>query len=578
LTNCWQFWNISNANNIQIFWKNRERRMRNGQLGQTSLPILVVDDDMAQLKTLADILALEELHPICCQTGQEALAASQRNEVNVAVLDLRLPDVDGLQLLKQLKIQNPQIKVIIHTGYASLDTALAAINEEAFAYVRKMGNVEELLAHIHRAFHMHLAKYNELLEREVEKRTQELVQANQELKNEIIERQRLEEQLRQSQKMEAVGRLAGGIAHDFNNLLTVINGYSDLLLQRRTSAHDDCRYELEQIKRAGERAASLTRQLLAFSRQQILQPRILDLNVVVSDIDKMLRRIIGEDIELVIRSQPGLGLVKADLGQMEQVIMNLAINSRDAMPQGGQLAIETANAYLDETYGRQHVDVIPGDYVLLAVSDTGIGMDAETVSHLFEPFFTTKEVGKGTGLGLATVYGIIAQSGGHLWVHSQPEQGTIFKIYLPQINEATIEVLQPSTTEAWLLQGVETILLVEDEASVRDFARGILEANGYTVLPACYGDEALTISQQHPEPIHLLLTDVIIPGGMSGCELAHRLILLRPELKVLYISGYTSDAIIRHGVLDSDTAFLQKPFTPHVLTRKVRKVLDKASV
>lgn len=552
--------------------------MRNGQLGQTSLPILVVDDDMAQLKTLADILALEELHPICCQTGQEALAASQRNEVNVAVLDLRLPDVDGLQLLKQLKIQNPQIKVIIHTGYASLDTALAAINEEAFAYVRKMGNVEELLAHIHRAFHMHLAKYNELLEREVEKRTQELVQANQELKNEIIERQRLEEQLRQSQKMEAVGRLAGGIAHDFNNLLTVINGYSDLLLQRRTSAHDDCRYELEQIKRAGERAASLTRQLLAFSRQQILQPRILDLNVVVSDIDKMLRRIIGEDIELVIRSQPGLGLVKADLGQMEQVIMNLAINSRDAMPQGGQLAIETANAYLDETYGRQHVDVIPGDYVLLAVSDTGIGMDAETVSHLFEPFFTTKEVGKGTGLGLATVYGIIAQSGGHLWVHSQPEQGTIFKIYLPQINEATIEVLQPSTTEAWLLQGVETILLVEDEASVRDFARGILEANGYTVLPACYGDEALTISQQHPEPIHLLLTDVIIPGGMSGCELAHRLILLRPELKVLYISGYTSDAIIRHGVLDSDTAFLQKPFTPHVLTRKVRKVLDKASV
>lgn len=542
------------------------------------VPILVIDDDVAQLKTLADILALEDLQPICCQTGQAALAASRRSEVNVAILDLRLPDVEGLQLLKQLKQNNPEIKVIINTAYASLDTALAAINEEAFAYVRKMGNVEELLAHIHRAIHLHLAKYSGVLEKEVEKRTQELVQANEDLRNQIIERQRLEEKLRQAQKMEAVGRLAGGIAHDFNNLLTVINGYTEILLQRHRSTNAAPAQELEQIRRAGERAASLTRQLLAFGRQQILQPEILDLNQVVAEIDKMLRRLIGEDIELIIRSQPDLGLVKADLGQVEQVIMNLAINARDAMPDGGQLIIETANAYLDQTYTRAQIDVLlPGPYTLLKVSDTGVGMDAHTISHLFEPFFTTKEVGKGTGLGLATVYGIVTQSGGHLRVESRPGQGTSFKIYLPQVEKTSLMSAKSNSPEAWLLQGEETILLVEDEPSVGDFVRGILEINGYTVLQARAGDEALTISQQHSGPIHLLLADVIIPGGINGRELADQLLEHRPQLKVLYISGYTNDIVLRRGVLASETAFLQKPFAPYDLILKIRQVLDKGS-
>jgi PAS domain S-box-containing protein len=389
----------------------------------------------------------------------------------------------------------------------------------------------------------------------------------------ITARRQLEEQFRQSHKMEAIGKLAGGVAHDFNNILTVITGYTELLLQLHPDEHDAERKDLEQIKRAGDRAASLTRQLLAFSRQQILQLRVLNLNDVVADMSKMLRRLIGEDIDLVILLDEELGHVKADPGQIEQVILNLAINARDAMPQGGKLTIETANVNLDEDYARRYVEVEPGPYVMLAVSDTGIGMDEEIQSHLFEPFFTTKEQGKGTGLGLATVHGIVNQSGGRIWVYSEPEQGTTFKIYLPRTDEA-IESGDWDQAPAKLLWGSETILLVEDEDMVRELARHILTENGYAVVAARHGEEALQFCKRHGGPIHLLLTDVIMPHGMSGRQLAERLALLRPEMKILYMSGYTDNAIVHHGVLDSGINFLQKPFAMDVLVSKVRQALD----
>jgi PAS domain S-box-containing protein len=389
----------------------------------------------------------------------------------------------------------------------------------------------------------------------------------------ITERKQLEAQFRQSQKMEAIGQLAGGIAHDFNNILTAIMGYSELLLQLHPDERDPERKDIEQIKQAGERATSLTRQLLAFSRQQILQPQVLNLNGVVADMSKMLRRLIGEDIDLVTLLDEELGRVKADPGQIERVILNLAVNARDAMPRGGKLTIETVNVDLDEEYARRYVEVEPGPYVMLAVSDTGVGMDAETRSRLFEPFYTTKEQGKGTGLGLATVHGIINQSGGRIWVYSEPDQGTTFKMYLPRTEEA-VELVDQDHASARSLQGSETILLVEDEDMVRELARHVLTQHGYIVLAARHGEEALQFGERHAEPIHLLLTDVIMPRGMSGRQLAERLASLRPEIRVLYMSGYTDDAIVHHGVLESGTNFLQKPFATDALAAKVRRVLD----
>jgi PAS domain S-box-containing protein len=391
------------------------------------------------------------------------------------------------------------------------------------------------------------------------------------LEQELTGRKRLEEQLLQAQKMEAVGRLAGGVAHDFNNVLTAITGYADLLLMNLGDL-DPWRKDVEEIKKAADRASTLTHQLLAFSRKQVLQPRVLNLNAVVANMEKMLRRLIREDIDLVAVLDPALGNVKADPGQTEQVIMNLAVNARDAMPQGGKLTIETMNVYLDEDYARQHVDVQPGPYVMLAVSDTGIGMNEETLSYIFEPFFTTKEKDEGTGLGLSTVYGIVKQSGGHIWVYSEPGQGTTFKVYLPQVEEV-IELLEPSSVPTELPQGSETVLLVENADIVRGLAHRVLLQNGYTVLEARHGEEAFLICEQHEGPIHLLVTDVVMPG-MSGRELAERLTTSYPETKVLYMSGHTDNAIVRHGVLEPDIAFLQKPFTPDVLARKVREVLD----
>jgi len=382
-----------------------------------------------------------------------------------------------------------------------------------------------------------------------------------------------EERLRQAQKMEAVGRLAGGVAHDFNNLLTVITSYSDLLLEDLGS-DDPKRDDVVQIRKAAEGAAALTRQLLAFSRQQVLEPKVLDLKATIASTEKLLKRLIGEDVHLITALAPDLGAVKADPGQLEQIIINLAVNARDAMPTGGRLTIEAANVEMDEAYVRGHAPASPGRYVLLALSDTGIGMDEQTKARIFEPFFTTKEPGKGTGLGLATVYGIVKQSGGFIWVYSEPGHGTSFKVYLPRVDEPAEPVATP-TTMAEPGRGTETVLVVEDAASVRMVTRQVLERYGYAVLEAPNGETALRLAAKHHGPIHLLLTDVVMPG-LSGRQLAEQLAHLRPDMKVLYASGYADHAIVHHGILESGIAYLQKPFTPETLGRRVRQVLDSS--
>jgi len=381
----------------------------------------------------------------------------------------------------------------------------------------------------------------------------------------------LQEQLRQSQKMEAIGRLAGGIAHDFNNLLTIIGGYSALSFLE-LKEEDPLKGNIRAVQKATERAANLTRQLLAFSRRQPMEMKVLDLNATLRDMDKMLRRVIGEDIKLVTHLAEDLGRTKTDPGQIEQVIMNLVVNARDAMPEGGRLTIETANVELDEAYVRGHVGVKPGRYLMLSVSDTGAGMSQEVKERVFEPFFTTKETGRGTGLGLSTVYGIVKQSGGNIWVYGEPGKGAAFKIYLPRVDEPT-EVFKEKLVKD-LPRGSETVLLVEDEEEVRKLAAQILKRQGYKVLEAPQGGDALLICEQHQTPVHLMLTDVVMPG-MSGHQLAKRLKSLQPEMKVLYMSGYTDNTIVQHGVLVEGVNYISKPFTVDALARKVREVLDK---
>jgi PAS domain S-box-containing protein len=391
----------------------------------------------------------------------------------------------------------------------------------------------------------------------------------------VTERRRLEDQLRQAQKMEAVGRLAGGVAHDFNNLLTAILGYCNLMLDE-IPAEDPLRQDLEEIRQAGDRAAALTRQLLAFSRRQMLQPQIIDLNTLVRQMEKMLRRLIGEDIELVTPLGSDLKQVKVDPASIEQVLVNLAVNARDAMPLGGRLTIETAMMDLDDAYAETHVTVIPGRYVMLAVSDTGQGMDAATRARIFEPFFTTKEQGKGIGLGLATVYGIVKQSGGYIWVYSEPGHGTVFKVYLPpsDVAASAARPVEPAS-QSEKHRGWETVLLVEDEDAVRALAREVLRRHGYVVLEARHGLDALRVAERHQDPIHLLVTDVVMPH-MSGRDLARRLADARPNMKLLFISGYTDHAVV-HRDLTPGSAFLQKPFTPENFAQKVRSVLDEKS-
>jgi two-component system, cell cycle sensor histidine kinase and response regulator CckA len=389
----------------------------------------------------------------------------------------------------------------------------------------------------------------------------------------VSERKRLERQVVQSQKMEAIGQLAGGVAHDFNNLLTIINGYSELLLNRLAPG-DPMRQLLGEINRAGERAGTLTRQLLAFSRQQVLEPKVLDFNAVVSDMEKMLRRLIGEDIILTYVPSPTGERVKVDPGQLEQILMNLAVNARDAMPQGGRITIETRSVMLDELYVQCHPGARSGEHALLAVSDTGCGMDDAIKAHIFEPFFTTKGPGKGTGLGLATVYGIVKQSGGCIDVYSELGRGTTFKIYFPLVREP-VSVAKSYRGLRLMPHGSETVLLVEDEDAVRSLARHVLRSCGYTVLEADDGQRAVQLVEDHRGPIDLVVSDVVMPY-LGGRQLVERLAALRPGLKVLFMSGYTDDAVVRHGVLATDYAFLQKPFTPTALAQRVREVLGEA--
>ncbi len=418
---------------------------------------------------------------------------------------------------------------------------------------------------------------NESLELRVQERTGDLAEKNRSLEEAVVnsrrlerERSDLEQQFQQAQKMESVGRLAGGIAHDFNNLLTVINSYASLAVNGLRK-DDPLRADIQQILEAGNRAATLTKQLLAFSRKQVLEPKVIDLNEVIVDMDRMLQRLIGENIEFSTCLAQDLGRVNADPGQVEQVLMNLAVNARDAMPDCGKLTVETTNIVLDQEQASKIPDLVAGSYIMLVVSDTGQGMTSEVKSRLFEPFFTTKEKGQGTGLGLATVYGIVKQSGGSIWVQSEPGRGTAFNIYLPRI-EAKKTALAPGRDAAHL-RGTETVLIVEDEQAVRGLAKRILTAAGYHALTAANGGEALLHCERHGSKIHLVLTDVVMPQ-MGGGELVERLEKICPDLKTLYMSGYTDDAIVHHGVLEEGTQFIAKPFNVQSLLQKIREVLD----
>lgn len=465
----------------------------------------------------------------------------------------RVEDVTEFIRLKQTGLEQDKLTKELRSRAASMEAEIFHRSRELEEANRQLRETnKELQAFSHS---------NALARSEAE---QERIHALQNLRN-------TEEQLLQAQKLEAVGRLAGGVAHDFNNLLTAIIGYSEMGL-RKLDATDPLRRNLNEIKNAGDRAAALTRQLLAFSRKQVMQPRVLDLNDVISNLEKMLCRMIGEDFELRTALHSAVGNVKADPGQVEQVIMNLVVNARDAMPTGGKLSIETANVYLDESYAREHVSVVPGPYVMLAVSDTGMGMDEKTRQHIFEPFFTTKEAGKGTGLGLSTVYGIVKQSGGNIWVYSEIGKGTTFKIYFPRVTEEA-EAYRHAPGIPSIPKGSETILLVEDAELVRTLAWDVLLASGYRVLQAANADSALAICERNKHRIDLLLSDVVMPG-MNGNELAQHLLTLHPEMRVLFMSGYTEDTIIHHGVLDEGINFLQKPFSPGALAVKVREVLD----
>ena len=512
---------------------------------RSPMRILHLEDNPKDAEFVQAMLAAEGLPSEVTRVETQAafVAALEEGGFDVIISDYTLPSYDGHSALLTARATRPEVPFIFFSGTMGEELAVGALKEGATDYVLK-SRPARFAAAVVRAL------------REAEEKA---------------DRTRLEEQLRQSQKLESIGLLAGGIAHDFNNLLTVIKGYSGLLLSS-VGNDDGMRKDIQRIKEAGDRAALLVRQLLAFSRKQMLTPAVLDLNAVIADIETLLRRLIGEDIALTTSLEPELGHAKADPGQIEQVIMNLAVNARDAMPRGGQLIIETTNIELDEVYAQSHVAVQPGPHVMLAVRDTGCGMDAVTQAHLFEPFFTTKGPGKGTGLGLATVYGIVKQSGGHIQVYSVPGNGTTFKIYLPRV-EGIRQRNEPAPVSTEIPHGWETILLVEDEEEVRTLVSKILQMRGYTVLYAQEGAEALHISQSHPGRIHLVLTDMVMPG-MSGREVAERLAVARRDIKVMYMSGYTGKGTIHHDVPDPGTTFLQKPFTPEDLAFKVRKALD----
>ncbi len=510
------------------------------------LRVLIIEDSDDDAK-----MVLRELKRARYEVDFERVASADALKSLIAsrkwdlfICDFSMPKFSGTDALKLVRSMGCDAPFIFVSGTMGEDTAVAALKDGAQDYIIK-SNLKRLVPAVQREL------------REVDERR---------------ERKRLEQHVNQLQKFEAIGRLAGGVAHDFNNLLGVILGQSEILLER--TQDEGITRGLEMIRDAARRGANLTRQLLAFGRRQVLEPKVLNLNVTLLDVANLLRRVIGEDIELDFQTDAALGSVKADPSQLEQLVINLATNARDAMMAGGKLTIATANVDLDEAYVDRRAVVRPGRYVQLTISDTGCGMDRETQSHIFEPFFTTKEQGKGTGLGLATVYGIVKQSGGNIWVYSEPGHGTIFKIYLPLVEAASegpgrVERSKESP------RGSETILVVEDDASLREITCNFLQSSGYTVMPVESPEEALQVAECHNGPIDFLLTDVVMPK-MNGRELATSLIKVRPGIKVLYVSGYT-DGIVRdgvHGALEDGLAFLQKPYTRYALTVKIREVLD----
>jgi two-component system, cell cycle sensor histidine kinase and response regulator CckA len=462
---------------------------------------------------------------------------------HLIICDYTLPGVDGMGILRLACQLCPDTPFIFVSGTIGEDRAVEALKSGAVDYVLK-DRLSSLPQRVRRAL------------READERR---------------ERQALEQRLRQAQRVEVIGQLAGGVAHDFNNVLTVIGGFAALTLDT-FAADDPRRQDLEEIQTATRRGSDLTRQLLAFARQQVLAPKVIDLNAIIVSTRRMLERLIGEDIDFVTVLAEDLGRVRADSGQIEQAIMNLVINARDAMPEGGKLTIETRNTELDESYAQAHVAVEPGRYVVMATSDTGVGMSQDVLSHLFEPFFTTKAQGQGTGLGLATVYGIVKQSGGDIWVDSEVGRGTTFKVYLPRIDAPLDETALRPPQES--LRGTETVLFVEDESAVRGLARRVLEAHGYRVFEAADGAQALEVAKQHGG-IDLLVVDVVLPH-MNGPEVAGAIAAVVPGIRTLYVSGYTANAIARRGIFDSKMPFLEKPFTPASLASKVREVLTAA--
>jgi two-component system, cell cycle sensor histidine kinase and response regulator CckA len=624
-----------------------------------SLRVLVVDDDAQMLRTITDILKLNGYTASGAPTGLDALDLASHFETPaaVALVDLSLPDIDGIELVGRLRQISDLTEVVILTGNASVDSAVRAMREKSYDYLIKPVEPEHLLATLGRAGERSERRRAEAGRHESEERLRQIFEhvsdalfiaddagnihdanpaaceltgmslealrdvklgsvlpeiAQLEIKEgharqlpaapaqtpssahrsrvldieaaafapgvlvytvrDLTNQTRLEEQLAQSQKMDAIGQLAGGIAHDFNNLLTVIMSYGSLLLSDLDEG-DPRRDDAQEIANAASRASGLTHQLLAFSRKQILEPRLMSVNDVVNGVEKLLRRLIGEDIELATTLESDLYSINADPGQLEQVLINLAVNSRDAMPDGGRLHITTANTFLSAEHGGRQLSASPGQYIMLAVSDTGMGMSREVQRRMFEPFFTTKGQGKGTGLGLATVYGIIKQSGGDVWIYSEPGKGTTFKVYFPRAGEGRALHLVPEDPQV-SPRGTETILVVEDDPALRALSERVLEANGYTVLLARNGIEALAIASGYAGHIDMVATDVVMPK-MNGRPLVEKLTETRKGMRVLFMSGYTDDEVMRRGVIDGHTAFLQKPFTPPQFARKVREVLDQ---
>ena len=643
-----------------------------------ALPVLVVDDDSALIRTLADILRVHGYAPEVAGTGREGLELAERRAPALAIVDLRLPDMDGMELVSKLHALSELTEVVVLTGNATVESAVAALREKSVDYLLKPVKVERFLqvASVaterwqrrvaerglearatqqeavarfgHRAliasdaavlFKDAVALVSETLAlpraEVLERRTdgsvtlkagvgwdpgdigkvfptagaaanggsaisvvipgpvspygilgahapgdrsftrddEHFLQAIAHILGTAIERHKTETAFRQAQRLEAVGRLAGGVAHDFNNMLTAITGYAEMIKMSLNGGQDSTREDIDEILKAAQRAAGLTRQLLAFSRQQVLQPRLFRLNDVVQGMEGMLRRLISEDIDLRISLDDDLAWTKADPGQFEQVVMNLVVNARDAMPDGGRLTIETSNVELDMSATGEMTVPDDQDYVMLAVSDTGVGMDAETKARIYEPFFTTKGPDKGTGLGLPTVYGIVKQSGGDIWVYSELGHGTTFKVFLPRAQEIASDLERDDRPRPPAAGGTETVLLAEDEDAVRRLAQRVLERAGYNVLAAKDGADALRVAESHDGVIHLLVTDMVMPT-INGRQLSEKLRAARPYMRTLFLSGYTDSSVVRQGLLTGGEHFLQKPFTNDTLTRRVRELLD----